>query len=88
MTVHMCRPLVQYNLSGAVVAAVAQHFCVRAAADVTVLHDDLDVKVGTLKWKQGGAPGGSNGVKSVGKLSLPLPSRRLSFSSRRLQFTG
>lgn len=56
-------PLVSYNISGVVVEAVARRFRV-APSDVTVLHDDLDVKVGSLKWRSKGSAGG-NGVKSI-----------------------
>ena len=56
-------PLVSYNISGVVVEAVARRFRV-APSDVTVLHDDLDVKVGSLKWRSKGSAGG-NGVKSA-----------------------
>ena len=56
-------PLLQYNISGAVVRAVARRFDV-ANEHITILHDDLDVKVGSLKWKRNGSAGG-NGVKSV-----------------------
>lgn len=55
-------PLVQYNISGAVVLAAARRFGV-ASDDITVLHDDLDVKLGSVKWKRSGSAGG-NGVKS------------------------
>lgn len=55
-------PLVQYNISGVVVLAAARRFGV-ASDDITVLHDDLDVKLGAVKWKQTGMAGG-NGVKS------------------------
>lgn len=56
-------PLVAYNLSGVVVAAAARRFGV-ANANVAVMHDDLDCKVGTLKWRYHGTAGG-NGVKSI-----------------------
>eukprot|EP00966_Prymnesium_polylepis_P329837 7385520-Prymnesium_polylepis.2 len=56
-------PLVQYNISGAVVAAAARRYGV-AAHNVVVLHDDMDTKVGVLKWRHSGSAGG-NGVKSV-----------------------
>ena len=55
-------PVVQYNISGVVVLAAARRFGV-ASDDITVLHDDLDVKLGVVKWKQSGSAGG-NGVKS------------------------
>ena len=62
-TILLVWALVPYNISGVVVHAVAQRFGI-IARDVTVLHDDLDVKVGGLKWRGKGSAGG-NGVKSI-----------------------
>ena len=67
-------PLVQYNISGAVVAAAARRYSVESR-NVVVLHDDLDTKVGVLKWRHSGSAGG-NGVKSViGSLGTDVFSR-------------
>jgi len=56
-------PLVMYNLSGPVVAAAARRFDVASDA-IVVLHDDLDTRVGSFKWRHDGTAGG-NGIKSV-----------------------
>ena len=34
-------------------------------ADVIVLHDEIDLKPGKVKVKQGGGPGGHNGLRSI-----------------------
>lgn len=56
-------PLVAYNITGVVAGATARRFGV-APEDITALHDDLDVKVGSIKWRHSGTAGG-NGVKSI-----------------------
>ena len=57
-------PLLPYNVAGWSVAAAARRFGVPPAG-ITVVHDDLDRRVGELRWKDGGSAGGNNGVKSV-----------------------
>ncbi|HEX7000897.1 MAG TPA: aminoacyl-tRNA hydrolase [Trueperaceae bacterium] len=52
------------NLSGAAVqAALARH---RARpADLVVVHDDVDLPLGRLRFKQGGGAGGQKGVRHI-----------------------
>lgn len=52
------------NLSGASVQAAAAFYKI-AAADIFVIHDELDVKLGSLKFKIGGGDAGHNGLKSI-----------------------
>ena len=33
--------------------------------DIIVIHDDIDLKLGALKFKRGGSSGGHNGLKSI-----------------------
>jgi len=33
--------------------------------DIVVIHDDIDLKLGALKFKRGGSHGGHNGLKSL-----------------------
>ncbi|MGQ0779347.1 MAG: aminoacyl-tRNA hydrolase, partial [Pseudonocardiales bacterium] len=60
----LARPRSFMNLSGSAVAGAAQFFKV-PAADVVVVHDDLDLDYGVLKLKRGGGEGGHNGLRSI-----------------------
>ena len=64
ITLLLVKPLQYMNLSGNAVASLAKKY--RIAADrIIVLHDELDVKLGSLKLKQGGGTAGHNGLKSI-----------------------
>ncbi|HEY6424849.1 MAG TPA: aminoacyl-tRNA hydrolase [Pseudonocardiaceae bacterium] len=58
------RPRSFMNISGSPVAGTARFFKV-PAADVVVVHDDLDLDYGVLKLKRGGGEGGHNGLRSI-----------------------
>lgn len=54
------------NTSGGPVAQLAKYF--KTPPDkVTVLHDDLDLPLGTIRLKVGGGHGGHNGVRDIQK---------------------
>lgn len=59
------------NLSGGPVAALARYHKV-LPEDIVVVHDDLDLPLGTIRLKRGGGEGGHNGLRSVTK-SLGTP---------------
>ena len=50
------------NLSGRSVLAVKNFYKID---DVLVIHDDLDLPFGALRFKKGGGHGGHNGLKSI-----------------------
>ncbi len=50
------------NLSGISIAAVKKFYKID---EVVVIHDDLDLPFGTLRFKKGGGHGGHNGLKSA-----------------------
>ncbi len=50
------------NLSGRSIAAVKKFYKID---DVVVIHDDLDLPFGALRFKVGGGHGGHNGLKST-----------------------
>lgn len=52
------------NLSGESVLAVCSFYKIMPK-DVIVIHDDLDLKPGQLRVKNGGSAGGHNGLKSI-----------------------
>lgn len=61
----LCKPTTFMNLSGESVYKVLhfyklQNFC--------VIHDDLDLALGELRFKKGGGNGGHNGLKSIDSL--------------------
>ncbi|WP_291951152.1 aminoacyl-tRNA hydrolase [Campylobacter sp.] len=56
------KPSTFMNLSGQSVYAVKEFYkCER----VIVIHDDIDLNLGALKFKIGGTSGGHNGLKSI-----------------------
>ena len=59
---YLLKPLTYMNLSGKSIGAVKNFFKIE---DVVVIHDDLDLPFGTLRFKYGGGNGGHNGLKST-----------------------
>ena len=62
--VSLLKPLTFMNGSGASVSSAAVFFEV-PAAEVIVVHDELDLPFGHMRLKQGGGHAGHNGLKSV-----------------------
>ncbi|QOY51564.1 aminoacyl-tRNA hydrolase [Candidatus Sulfurimonas baltica] len=58
----LLKPLTFMNLSGNSISAVKKFYKIE---DVVVIHDDLDLPFGTLRFKKGGGHGGHNGLKST-----------------------
>ena len=58
----LLKPLTYMNLSGNSIVAVKKFYKVD---EVVVIHDDLDLPFGTLRFKHGGGHGGHNGLKSA-----------------------
>lgn len=56
------KPQTFMNLSGESVIAVQDYY---KPDKLVVIHDDLDLPFGALRFKQGGGHGGHNGLKSV-----------------------
>jgi PTH1 family peptidyl-tRNA hydrolase len=54
------------NLSGESVLLVKNFYKIDNE-NIIVIHDDLDLKLGALKFKRGGSSGGHNGLKSIDK---------------------
>ena len=55
------------NLSGESVLLVKKFYKIDNQ-DIIVIHDDIDLNLGSLKFKQGGGNGGHNGLKSIDSL--------------------
>jgi len=58
------KPTTYMNLSGKSVLPVKQFFKVELE-DVIVIHDDIDLPFGAVRFKRGGGHGGHNGLKSI-----------------------
>jgi len=58
----LLKPLTFMNLSGNSVVKVKNFYKIE---DVVVIHDDLDLPFGALRFKKGGGHGGHNGLKSI-----------------------
>ena len=58
------KPTTFMNLSGKSVQPVKQFFKVELA-DIIVIHDDIDLPFGAVRFKRGGGHGGHNGLKSL-----------------------
>lgn len=58
----LLKPTTYMNLSGKSVSAVKNFYKID---DVIVIHDDLDLPFGALRFKVGGGHGGHNGLKST-----------------------
>lgn len=58
----LLKPLTFMNLSGVSIAAVKKFYKID---EVIVIHDDLDLPFGALRFKKGGGHGGHNGLKSA-----------------------
>jgi len=57
-------PLTYMNLSGKSVAEAARHYRVKAA-DILVIHDDVELPFGEVRLKEGQGLGGHNGLRSL-----------------------
>ncbi len=60
----LLKPLTFMNLSGESVAKV-KNFYKLDTNDIIVVHDDLDLPFGSIRFKRGGGHGGHNGLKSL-----------------------
>lgn len=58
----LLKPLTYMNLSGNSVVKVKNFYKIEK---VVVIHDDLDLPFGALRFKEGGGHGGHNGLKSI-----------------------
>jgi len=61
----LLKPLTFMNLSGNSIAAVKKFYKID---NVVVIHDDLDLPFGSIRFKIGGGHGGHNGLKSTDEM--------------------
>ena len=62
--IHLITPLSYMNLSGPPVAE-ALRLLRLTPDDLLVVHDDIDIPAGDVRYKEGGGHGGHNGLKSL-----------------------
>jgi peptidyl-tRNA hydrolase, PTH1 family len=60
----LAKPRCYMNESGRQVGPLAKFYSV-SAADVVVIHDDLDIAFGQIRLKLDGGEGGHNGLRSI-----------------------
>ncbi len=58
------KPHTFMNLSGRSVRAVMNFYKI-PLEDLVVIHDDIDLPLGTIRYKIGGSSGGHNGLRSI-----------------------
>lgn len=58
------KPQTFMNLSGESILSVAEYYNI-ANENIIIIHDDLDLPFGTVKFKIGGGHGGHNGLRSI-----------------------
>jgi len=61
------KPTTFMNRSGISVQSVKQFYKIELD-NIIVIHDDLDLPFGALRFKQGGGSGGHNGLKSIDEM--------------------
>ncbi len=62
--IFLLKPLTYMNLSGDSVGAMMRFYKV-LLDNILVIHDDLDLPLGSIRLKKGGGNGGHNGLKSI-----------------------
>lgn len=60
----LAKPSVYMNLSGLPIKSICSYYNVKPSS-VYVIHDDLDLELGRIKYKFAGGSGGHNGLKSL-----------------------
>ncbi len=58
------KPQTFMNLSGESIVAIANYYNI-INEDIIIIHDDIDLPFGTLRFKIGGGHGGHNGLRSI-----------------------
>lgn len=60
----LLKPMTFMNRSGQAVSALAQFYKIKPE-EILVVHDELDIECGRIKFKLGGGNGGHNGLKDI-----------------------
>jgi PTH1 family peptidyl-tRNA hydrolase len=62
--VFFLKPLTYMNASGESVREISEYYDIEPE-NVLVVHDDLDMEFGKIKFRKNGSSGGHNGIKSI-----------------------
>ena len=62
--VFLVKPLTYMNSSGEALGPMLSYYKL-GAENLTVVHDDMDIPVGTVRIRKKGSSGGHNGIKSI-----------------------
>ncbi len=62
--VHLLMPNTFMNLSGQAVIATALYYKIKPQ-EILIVHDELDLDVGTVRFKPNGGHGGHNGLRNI-----------------------
>lgn len=60
----LLKPQAYINLSGEVIHKFVDFYKIKIS-DILIIHDDLDLEIGTFKLKKKGSSGGHNGLKNI-----------------------
>lgn len=60
----IAKPTTYMNISGEAVGLIAVYYKI-PASKIIVIHDDIDLKLGEVRTKQGGGHAGHNGLRSI-----------------------
>jgi PTH1 family peptidyl-tRNA hydrolase len=60
----LAKPQTFMNESGQSIISIAQYYNI-PNENIIIIHDDLDLSFGTIKFKNGGGHGGHNGLRSI-----------------------
>jgi PTH1 family peptidyl-tRNA hydrolase len=58
------KPQTFMNLSGSAIGSICSYYKIELKS-IIVIHDDIDLPVGKLRFKLGGGNGGHNGLRSI-----------------------
>jgi PTH1 family peptidyl-tRNA hydrolase len=61
---YLCKPMTFMNRSGQPVQAIAGFYKI-ALNEILVVHDEIDLEAGVVRFKQGGGHGGHNGLRDI-----------------------
>lgn len=61
----LVKPTCYYNLTGQVLRQISDFYNLDVSEDVLVVHDDLALILGQIKYRKKGSSAGNNGIKSI-----------------------
>lgn len=62
--VYFLKPQTFMNLSGDAVSSIMNYFKIETE-NILIIHDDIDMEFGKIKFKLGGSDGGHKGIRSI-----------------------